>query len=321
MKFSWKTCPRPIVALAPMAGITDSPYRQIVKTLCPAVICVTELVSADGIFYDSAKTLRLVEFTKIEQPLIIQLFGNTPEHFADAIKKMEAHGVAGIDLNFGCPAKKVIQSEHGSALIKKPKMVEKIIRTCVQTTKLPISVKTRIGFDDYDEKAFLAFCKVVEEAGAQCLTLHGRTTRQGFSGQAAWEPMYKAKSILKIPVIGNGDIDSVAKAHEQLENLDGIMIGRGAFGNPWLVGEIVNALQGASHTPTPKIFSEKIPAILRHCTLAVQHHGEYIGMNEMRKHLIAYTKGVPHAAAFRGALGQVKKIEDVKKVLMELGGK
>lgn len=302
-----------------MAGITDSPYRQIVKKICPAVICVTELVSADGIFYNAAKTLRLVEFTKIEQPLIIQLFGNTPEHFADAIKKMEANGVAGIDLNFGCPAKKVVQSEHGSALIKNPKRVDEIIRACVKATHLPISVKTRIGFENYDEKAFLTFCKVVEDAGAQCLTLHGRTTRQGFSGQATWEPMYKAKSQLSITVIGNGDIENVADAKEKLKNLDGIMVGRGAFGNPWLVGEIAGVLQGAPYEQTPKTFGEKIPTILRHCALAIKHHGEYIGMNEMRKHLIAYTKGVPHAAAFRHKLGQVKSSAEVELTLAELG--
>lgn len=318
MRFSWLTLKRPIVALAPMAGITDSPYRQIVKMICPDVICVTELVSADGIFYNAPRTLRLVEFTKIEQPLIIQLFGNTPEHFTDAIQKMEANGVAGIDLNFGCPAKKVIQSEHGSALIKNPKLVDEIIHSCVKATKLPISIKTRIGFENYDENAFLTFCKVVENAGASCLTLHGRTTRQGFSGTAAWEPIYKAKSMLSIPVIGNGDIDSVEKARERLGNLDGVMIGRAAFGNPWLVGEIANALQGVAHKPTPKTFSEKNPTILKHCELAVKHHGDYIGMNEIRKHLIAYTKGVPHAAAFRGKLGTVKGIEEVRSILAKM---
>lgn len=341
MKFSWGKIARPTVCLAPMAGFTDSAFRQIVKEIKPNIICFSELTSINALEYDSKKTLKMLEFSPKEQPLIVQLFGNDPEYFIDAGKKLEKRGIAGIDVNFGCPAPKVTKNSFGSALLNHPETAEKIISVLSKAVKIPISVKMRIGYSSYNKDKFIDFIRRIEHAGASALTIHGRTTKQGYSYKANFEPIYLAKSFLKIPVIGNGDIDSPEKALKMIKSpdgkivLDGLMIGRASIGNPWIMADIWNALKNTSvksnvhkpfsfqtsnkdstiTQPPPLTFSQKLPTIKKHLRLALKLHGEKIGLLEMRKHLGSYISGVGNAASFRQEVMQAKSEEEVLKIL------
>ncbi|MCK5472240.1 tRNA dihydrouridine synthase DusB, partial [Candidatus Gracilibacteria bacterium] len=280
--FSWQKTPRPILALAPMAGYTDSAFRQLVKSLAPQTIVFSEFVSSDALHFKSKKTWQMLAFSSKEQPFITQIFGKKPLHFAEAAKVVESLGAAGVDLNMGCPARKVVNSDHGSALLKNPKLAAEIIEATVKAVKIPVSVKMRLGVND--SKNLLDFTKMVEASGAKLLTIHGRTAKQMYLGEANYEPIYRVKKILKIPVLGNGDIDSAEKFHAKLGNLDGLMIGRAAVANPWLFREIENSLAGKiSHTP--KTLKAKLPTILKHAKLMVKMKGEKRGMLEMRKFL------------------------------------
>lgn len=301
-----------------MAGFTDSAFRQIVKSMEKNVICFSELTSANALEYGSKRTFEMLEFDKNEQPLILQIFGNKPEFFAESAKKIEQMGIAGVDINMGCPARKVTKNLQGSALIKDPKLAAKIVEAAKKAVKIPISVKTRLGYSGYDSKKFLDFCKGLQEAGADLLTIHGRTVAQGFSGEADWEPIYMLKEKLKIPVIGNGDIKTAETAASKLGNLDGIMVGRAVFGNPWIIPEIAAKFKGKKYA-TPKGITEKIPTILKHCELSIKMKGEKYGILEIRKHLAAYIKGFAKASKYRGRLVQVKTLDDVKKIFEDMG--
>lgn len=316
MIFSWKKTKKPMLLLAPMAGYTDSAFRQIVKKLAPNVICVTELISADGIKFKGKRTLEYLKFEESERPLIVQLFGKKPDFFQEAAQVVEAQKADGIDINMGCPARKVVGSMHGSALLTKPDLAEEIAKATVEATSLPVSIKMRIGFKEYDKKHFLDLIKRFEQAGIQSLVIHGRTTSQGFSGEANWDPIYLAKKTLSIPVIGNGDITSAEIAKKRLKNLDGIMVGRATFGNPWIMAEIQAALEDKKYTP-PQSLEEKVPLILEHSRLAIESKDRK-GLLEMRKHLAAYIKGFEGASKFRGQLVQVESIEDIENIFKEI---
>lgn len=310
-----------IVGLSPMAGYTDSPFRALVRELCPETYLVTELISADGLKYCSKNTAEMMKHFPNEKPLIIQLFGKHPEFFAEATKSAEKEGAAGIDINMGCPAKKVIHSGHGSALIQKPCLAFDIVKATVQATKLPVSVKTRLGWtrDDVSDEELtenlITFCKGLEDAGASMICIHGRTVKQGYTGTADWEPIYALKKALKIPVIGNGDITSPEEAVAKIKNLDGVFIGRGAIGNPWLLAQIHAAIHNLPIPKNPDFYEIKRIA-LRHAELAWEMK-QRKGMLEMRKNLVQYLKGFPHASEFRQQLVHVETVEDVKRVLEE----
>ena len=304
-----------------MAGYTDSAYRQIVKKIAPNTICFSELTSINALEYGSAKTEKMLSFAKSERPLIIQLFGNKPEFFAEIGKRLEALPQAsrpdGIDINMGCPAPKVTKNAYGSAILKDPLLAGKIVKAITKATKIPVSVKMRIGYSTYDKAHFLRLIKIIEKSGASALTIHGRTTKQGYSGEATFEPIYLAKQTLKIPVIGNGDITSPEKATERLTSpdgkvtLDGLMIGRASIGNPWILKEIHEAF----HSKPSKTFAQKLPTILRHLKLAVSLYGEHIGLLEMRKHLAGYINTIPNASKYRTQIMQAGSVKEVKKIL------
>lgn len=322
MSFSWSAIARPIVALAPMAGVTDASYRQLIKKMAPEVVVYTEFLSTDALTYGAKKTLEMLEFDPaVERPFIVQVFGNEPEHFLQAAKIIEEAGADGIDINMGCPAAKVVSSCHGSALIRNPDLAARLVEATVKAVKIPVSVKTRLGWDTHE--TLIPFCKRLEEAGAQAFAIHGRRYHDKFSGKANWEPIYALKEAVSVPVIGNGDIASVADAVEKIKNLDGVMVGRGTFGNPWVMRDIVRALHvGAcdSHAPTSSTvgtmtFAEKIPMILEHCELAVRVKGERRGMLEMRRHLSSYIKGFDGAAALRSKLVRVESLAEAKFLL------
>ncbi|MBT3864499.1 tRNA dihydrouridine synthase DusB [Candidatus Peregrinibacteria bacterium] len=313
--FSWEKLEKPIVCLAPMAGYTDSAYRQIVKSIAPETICFSELTSINAIGHNSQKTEEMLKFAEIEQPLIIQLFGKDPDFFVKAGKKLEHLKVSGIDINMGCPAKKVVCSEYGSALLNNPQLAGEIVNKLSKAIKIPVSVKMRIGYKTYDEQKFTEFVKILEQAGAQAITIHGRTTKQGYSGEADWAPIHLAKTLIKIPVIGNGDIDTPETAQKRLENLDGIMIGRATVGNPWLLREIHEKLHSEKPTKSPETLEQKLPTIKKHLHLAIKTYGEKIGILEMRKHLAGYISSIPGAKSLRVKLMQAPSEEEVLKIL------
>jgi tRNA-dihydrouridine synthase B len=322
MAFSWATAGRPIVALAPMAGVTDASYRQLIKKIAPEVVVYTEFLSTDALAFGGKKTMQMMEFDPaIERPFIVQVFGHDPNHFLEAAKIIEQEGADGIDINMGCPAAKVVSSCHGAALIRKPELAAELVAATVKAVSIPVSVKTRLGWDTQD--TLIPFCKKLEEAGAQAFAIHGRTFQDKFTGKARWEQIYELKKAVSVPVMGNGDIASAADALAKIGNLDGVMIGRGTFGNPWLMRDIVDALAGVSvngqqstgQVTTPRTFEEKLPMILEHCELAVRLKGEKRGMLEMRRHLSSYVKGFDGASEMRQKLVRVETFGEAKSIL------
>ncbi|MCA9370812.1 MAG: tRNA-dihydrouridine synthase, partial [Candidatus Peregrinibacteria bacterium] len=250
-------------------------------------------------------------------PFIVQVFGKEPEHFLSAAKVIEQMGADGIDINMGCPAAKVVSSCHGSALIKNADLAKRLVEATKKEVSIPVSVKTRLGWDTCG--TLIEFCKGLVDAGADALAIHGRTYAEKFSGEADWEPIYQLKEEVSVPVIGNGDICSAQDALEKIGNLDGVMVGRGTFGNPWLMKDIVEALsaRGAMIIPTKDrmTFEEKIPFIIEHCRLAVEVKGEKRGMLEMRRHLASYIKGIDGAKDLRSKLVRVESVAEVERIL------
>jgi len=300
-----------------MAGVTDGSYRQLIKKLAPESIVYTEFLSTDAIHYGAKKTMSMIDFDpEIEHPFIVQVFGKEPEHFLSAAKVIEQMGADGIDINMGCPAAKVVSSCHGSALIRNPELAKELVHATKKAVSIPVSVKTRLGWDS--EESLIPFCQGLIEAGADALAIHGRTYNDKFSGAARWDAIYELKRAVNVPVIGNGDVSNAKDAIEKIGNLDGVMVGRATFGNPWVMRDIADALY-RNQIGEPRVqtisFQDKIPFILEHCELAVKVKGETRGMLEMRRHLASYVKGVDGASEMRARLVRVEKIDDVKAVL------
>jgi nifR3 family TIM-barrel protein len=315
--FTWATAGRPIVALAPMAGVTDASYRQFIKKIAPQTVVYTEFLSTDALAFGAKKTMEMLQFDpSIERPFIVQVFGHDPDHFLKAAKIIEELGADGIDINMGCPAAKVVSSCSGSALIKDPKLAAELVHATVKAVKIPVSVKTRLGWDKKD--GLVQFCQELVDAGASALAIHGRRFCDKFTGKADWDPIYELKRNVSVPVIGNGDIATVDDALEKIGNLDGIMVGRATWGNPWLLKEITEAFAGRKAEMAMKdslSFEQKIPFILEHCELAIRHKGERRGMLEMRRHFASYVKGFEGAVTMRTALMGVETFDDAKAVL------
>lgn len=329
--FSWSNYnnANPAIVQSPMAGYTDSAYKQIARMCAPEVIVVTEFLSADAIFYKSKKTLQMAAFDESEHPVILQLFGKHPDRFVYAAQVAEEMGYDGVDINMGCPAKKVIHSDHGSALVKIENrcVAMKIVNDMAKAVKIPVTVKTRLGWENHED--LIPFCKELEANGAAAVTIHGRTTKQGYTGFANWEPIYELKRQLKIPVMGNGDITSVSAYRKRIGNLDGVFVARGTFGDPWILADILEYARNrekydhlsdeeldALFPRTEKIsWERKKSVVLRHCELSVQTKGEKGGMLEIRKHLAAYIKGLPGARELREKLVRVETLEQAKEIL------
>ena len=252
----------------------------------------------------------------IERPFIVQVFGHDPQHFLEAAKLIEDMGADGIDINMGCPAAKVVSSCHGAALIREPDLAARLVEATVKAVKIPVSVKTRLGWDTHE--TLIPFCKRLVEAGAQAFAIHGRRYHDKFTGKANWEPIYELKKHVSVPVIGNGDIASAQDAIEKVGNLDGVMVGRGTFGNPWVMKDVADALEkGNPVAPTVQSisFEQKVPFILEHCELAVRIKGERTGMLEMRRHLSSYVKGFDGASEMRSKLVRVETLAEAKAIL------
>ncbi len=303
-----------------MAGVTDASYRQLIKRLAPGVVVYSEFLSTDALAYSGKKTMAMMHFDPVrERPFIVQVFGKKPEHFLAAAKVIEQMGADGIDINMGCPAAKVVSSCHGSALIRSPELAAELVHAAVRAVSIPVSVKTRLGWESAE--TLLPFCLRLVEAGASCLAVHGRRFVDKFTGKADWGPIYALKKALpQVTIIGNGDITSAQDALEKIGNLDGVMVGRGTIGNPWLLRDICDAFagEGVHATQETLSFAQKIPFILEHCTLAVETKGERKGMLEMRKHLAHYVRGIEGAKELRARLVRVETLADARKILEPL---
>jgi len=390
MKNFWKKLPKNFFVLAPMAGITDQPFRLMCKKFGVDVVC-SEMISSEALFHNASnikfqisnfknnesqmrqleKTLRLIQFSEVERPYVVQIFGNNPEHMAFAAKyissgnwfralmqisnikmqnenvKFKNYGIEnslkiknlsadrqdcelkiesipdGIDINMGCPAKDVVKTGAGAALIKNQDLAIKIVKAIKKEVKnIPISVKTRLGWSNHDE--ILVFSKKLEAAGINALAIHGRTYKEGFAGEVDWKMIEKVKKQLKIPVIGNGDLchsrldpesQKILKQVQDDEGINGYMIGQGALGKPWIFDEIKNLISNCKLQKSNINGLKKI--ILEHARLVEELKGER-GIQDFRKHLLWYVKGNKNAAEIRKNIASVNKYANVKEILKYL---
>lgn len=300
-----------------MAGVTDASYRTVCKKH-GAELVVSEMVSAKAIHYKDENTKLLSRITKKEQPMAVQLFGSEPEIIAEAVKYLSdmPERPAAIDINMGCPVKKIVSNGEGSALMKNPERAAEIVYAAVRATDLPITVKTRAGFDSRNLNApYLA--KMCEEAGAAVITIHGRTREQLYAPPVDLDIIKEVKKAVRIPVIGNGSVYTAEDAAYMLEytGCDGIMIARGSMGNPWLFNEIICRLEGRTFIPPSR--EEIIDQAVAHAEMMIGEKG-YTGVLEARRHLSYYIKGFPGSAAARGMLNRAKDFEEMKEIMYGL---
>ena len=298
------------VILAPMAGVTDLPFRLLCREQGAGLICM-EMVSAKAILYINKNTEELMEIHPQEKPVSLQLFGSEPDILSEMAKRIEEKPFDILDLNMGCPVPKVVNNGEGSALMKNPKLVEQILTGLVKAVQKPVTVKIRKGFDESCVNA-VEIAKIAESCGVAAVAVHGRTRQQYYSGKADWDIIASVKDAVKIPVIGNGDVDSPQAAAAMLAHTgcDGVMIGRAAQGNPWIFREVVSFLETGELLSKP-LAKEKKELILRHASLQLKVKGEYTAVREMRKHLAWYTVGMPHSARFRQTINTIESMEEL----------
>ena len=303
--------------LGPMAGVTDLPFRLLCKEQGAGLVCM-EMVSAKGILYNNKNTESLLEIHPDEMPASLQLFGSDPKIVSEMAKRIEERPFAILDINMGCPVPKVVRNGEGSALMKNPKLVFELVSAVVKAIEKPVTVKIRKGFDEQHVNA-VEIAKIIEEAGAAAITVHGRTREQYYSGKADWEIISKVKDAVTIPVIGNGDVTSGERAIAMREQTgcDGVMIARGAQGNPWIFSELTAYEQTGTLPPRPSLGEIK-KIMLRHAALQLEYKGEYLGIREMRKHVAWYVKGLHGAARLRDAINKVETYEELENILTSL---
>jgi len=290
-----------------MDGITNSSYRQIVRKINKDVLLFSEFTNVDGIIRSEHVRKRL-DYEPSEHPFFMQLFGDTPESFAEASKIVEARGIMGIDINMGCPSKRIVSSQHGSALMNDVDRACKIVEAVRKSCNLEVSVKTRLGWDSLS--GLIDFGKALESAGSSLLTIHGRTYRQAFRGEANWEPIYELKKHLSIPVLGNGDVHNYEDGIQRMQNLDGFMIGRHAIGNPW-------CFLDTSLTPVPEL-PERIEVAMEHYHLLRTSKPESVAIREFRKYLGEYVCGFRNAKAWRAELMKTETDSDFLDMMKQL---
>lgn len=315
MKPDWKNLKRPIIGLSPMADMTDSPYCRVVKSLSSPII-FREMVSADALVHGNAKTLKMLDVHDDERPLVQQIFGRDPEVMAQAAEiVMKRQNPEFIDINMGCPARKLTGSFHGCALMKDPELAARIVKAVKAAADVPVSVKTRLGWSD--TKEILAFAPVLEQAGADLITIHGRTKKQGYTGLADWDMIRQVKEKVSIPVLANGDVTSPETAKQCIDQTkaDGILIARGALGNPWIFRQVADYLEGK---PIQGVtLAKRIRVARLHARLHVEHYGSK-SLTTFRKHLINYFKGVPGVKKFRQQLVRISNLEELDRILNEI---
>ncbi|MFH0779978.1 MAG: tRNA-dihydrouridine synthase [Parcubacteria group bacterium] len=310
----WLKTKKPILALAPMAGITDSAFRLMCKKFGADVV-YSEMTSIDALYYDSEKTLKMLEFSKKERPVVLQLFGKRPEFMQKAVKRCEEAGFSGIDINFGCPARKVVCHEGGITLLKNLDLCYELIQAACEATKLPVSIKTRVSIGQGKEKVtVLKFLEKIENLPVSALMLHGRTYEQGFSGEVDYQMMKLAKEKWSGVVLGNGGLNSPEDVKKMLDmtGVDGVGLGRGLYGRPWLFEQVNDFLKKGEYD-FPDIDEIKKIA-LEHAKLNFKNKKDH-GIVELRKHLCWYFRGFPGANEMRRKMVRVNSVEDVKNAL------
>lgn len=302
--------------LAPMAGVTDLPFRLLCKEQGAGLLCM-EMVSAKAIQYNNKNTKALLEIHPEELPVSLQLFGSDPDVISEIAKRIEELPFSILDINMGCPVPKIVKNGEGSALMKNPKLVYEIVRKTARAIQKPVTVKIRKGFDDTCINA-VEIAKIIEDAGGKAVAVHGRTREQYYSGKADWDIIRQVKEAVSIPVIGNGDVVSgeSAIAIQKETGCDGVMIGRGAQGNPWIFSELLEYERTGKMPLRPSVETIK-KMMIRHAQLQMQYKGEYLGIREMRKHVSWYTSGLPNSAKLRDEINRVESYEELEQLLEE----
>ena len=304
-----------IYILGPMAGVTDLPFRLLCKEQGAGLLCM-EMVSAKAILYNNKNTESLLQIHPDETPVSLQLFGSDPKIVSEMAKRIEERPFSIMDINMGCPVPKVVRNGEGSALMKNPKLVYELVHAVVEAIEKPVTVKIRKGFDEEHVNA-VEIARIAEEAGAAAIAVHGRTREQYYSGSADWEIIRQVKEAVQIPVIGNGDVTSGERAAALREQTgcDGVMIARGAQGNPWIFSDLLEYEETGAFPPRPDVDQIR-STMLRHARLQIEYKGSYIGIREMRKHVAWYTKGVHGAARLREQINKVESYEELEDHLV-----
>ena len=302
------------LVLGPMAGVTDLPFRMLCKEQ-GADLIYTEMVSAKGIMYNNKNTIPLLEVREEERPVALQLFGSDPKILGDMAHKIEDRNFDIIDINMGCPVPKIVNNGEGSALMDNPKLIGEIVKSVVESTNKPVTIKFRKCFKE-DVLNAVEIAQIAEENGASAVAVHPRSRGQYYSGKADWNVITDVKKAVSIPVIGNGDVFTPEDAERMLKETgcDAIMLARGVRGNPWLFSQIKHYLSTGEHLPKPDR-NELIEMILRHARMQIEIKGEYMGIREMRKHVAWYTTGYNNAARLRNYVNQVESYDDLARLL------
>lgn len=313
LKIGNVTLENPLI-LAPMAGVTDLPFRLLCREQGAGLLCM-EMVSAKAVYYGNKNTEKLLEIHPDEHPVSLQLFGSDADIIAQVASKIEERPFDILDFNMGCPVPKVVNNGEGSALMKNPRLAEEILSKLVRAVKKPVTVKIRKGFDETHVNA-AEIAKIAEACGVCAVAVHGRTREQYYSGTADWDIIRRVKETVKIPVIGNGDIrtaEDVVRMHEET-GCDGFMIGRGAQGNPWIFRQIMHKLETGENLarPDPR---EVADMILRHARMQIALKGEYVGIREIRKHAAWYTAGYKNSSKLRGRITEVESFAQLEGLL------